>query len=523
MYAMVRSSSLRRVRLIAPVLTAATIIGCNAVDPSAGPGSGSGPDLGPLTIGASSLGNILGTAETIAPHSDNLTPDQAYHLLRRAAFGATPKQVQEAVARGLSATVDDLLRTKPVPSSVTTLAESYEHNVPPRWLVHMIEGPNPLLERMMLFWHDRFAASSRVAGGRDRNLGVVHLNLLRRNALGNYRTFLRELTIDPLMLLWLDGANSPKQSPNENYAREFWELFTLGRDNLYTEADIRESARAFTGITILRESEQDPRPIFDILFHDETTKTVFPSRGAGPTNHDYLSIIDLTLKQPEAARYVARNLFVFFVHDHPSEAVVNSLAETFVAADFEIEPLVRRILTSDAFFAADAVGNQITSPVEHYVGIARTFDLHIPKDESERHQFNSAVRELRDAGQELLNPPGVEGWTEGSGWLQDQWLLNRARALGRSMEYGPERTADLPYHLLPDRSEWDQRDIRGRIVDAVAEVLHLKLSDQERDVYIEVLDQNGWRALHLEEPDRQPRQVAEMIRLMTMDGRVITR
>jgi uncharacterized protein (DUF1800 family) len=127
-------------------------------------------------------------------------------------------------------------------------------------MVHLLDGPNPLHERMALFWHDRFATSSRVLDGRDENLALQHWQMLRRNALGNYRTFLQELTIDPLMLIWLDGANSPKDNPNENYTREFWELFTLGRDVLYDEEDIREGSRAFTGITLLRERDQDAPP-----------------------------------------------------------------------------------------------------------------------------------------------------------------------------------------------------------------------------------------------------------------------
>ena len=133
------------------------------------------------------------------------------------------------------------------------------------------------------------------------------------------------------------------------------------------------------------------------------------------------------------------------------------------------------------------------------------------------------VRDLRGTGQELLNPPGVEGWGENEYWLQDQWILARIEALGRVMEYGPARTPGLPFHLLPDESTWDRRESRAEIVDAVASVFHLDLTEEERTIYVEVLDQNGWRALHLEEPDRRGRHVFEMIRLMAMDERVIGR
>ncbi|MCG3126513.1 MAG: hypothetical protein CHACPFDD_01349 [Phycisphaerae bacterium] len=467
---------------------------------------------------------FAGHPQAASEYRNSLTSDEAYHLLRRAALGATPEQVAAAVQRGLFATVDDLLTAKPVPEAVTLLADSYEENIPKRWLVHLIESPNPLHERMAMFWHDRFATSQRVISDwRDRNLGVFHWQMLRRNALGDYRQFLIDLTLDPLMLIWLDGANSPKTSPNENYAREFWELFTLGRDRLYTEADIRESARAFTGITLLRDWEQDTRPIYDLLNHDETNKMIFAGRTSGPANYSYQSVVDLTLAQPEASEYVARNLFAFFVHDHPSDALVKELADSFVASNFQIAPLVRKILVSQALFSPDARGNQVTTPVEHFVGVARTLDMHVYSEDSQGYLFDQLADDLSSAGQDLLNPPGVEGWSEDLGWVQDQWILSRVKALGRTMDYGPNHTEDVPFHLLPAVENWSQREVRPQIVDAIAGVFHLPLTQEEKDIYMEVLDQGGWRAFHLEDPDYQARHVYEMIRLMAMDERVIGR
>jgi hypothetical protein len=464
---------------------------------------------------------FAGYWQTTAPYRDSLTSDEAYHLLKRAAFGATPDQVAAAVQRGLAATVEDLLAYKPVAAEIEALARSYEDDMPKRWLVYLIESPNPLYEKLALFWHDRFATSRRVLEFRDRNLAIGHWEMLRANALGSYRAFLEALTLDPLMLIWLDGANSPKDSPNENYAREFWELFTLGRDVLYTEADIREGARAFTGITLLRASGQDARPIFDLRNHDETPKLIFPGRTAGPLNYDYEQVIDLTLAQPEAARYVARNLFVYFVHEQPSDEVVQELADEFAASGFQIAPVVRRILRSQALFSSAARNNRITGPVEHCVGVFRTLDMHVRSEDAQGYVFDRLRDDLAGAGQELLNPPGVEGWTEGPAWLQEQWVLNRVRALSRTMEYGPSFTDDLPYHLLPSVSTWNQREVRGQMVDAIAAAFHVKLSPEERDVYIEVLDQGGWKAFHLEDPRYQPYHVFEMIRLMAMDERVV--
>ncbi len=460
-------------------------------------------------------------SQSLEPYKNELNTDEAYHLLRRAAFGATPDQVAATVERGLFATVDDLLTIRQTPNAVKYLARAYEDNIPKRWMVHLMEGPNPLRERLALFWHDRFATSRRVLGGGDGKAAIDHMEMLRGSALANYRDFLKALTIDPLMLVWLNGAESPKDSPNENYAREFWELFTLGRDVLYTESDIREAARAFTGTTLIRD-QNGLRPIFDLQNHDNTSKNIFPSR-AEPQNYDYESVIELTLAQPEAARYVARNLFILFIHDHPSDATVQDLANSFTDSDFEIAPLVRRLLTSKAFFSAAAYGNQVESPVEHYVGLARTLDMHMYSEDSQGYFLDCTTQALAEGGQELLNPPGVEGWKEDLGWMTDQWVLNRVNALERPMDFGPDRTPELPYHLLPPTSEWSQREVRPKIVDNMAKVFHLPLTDAERDIYIEVLDQGGYLAFNLTDPDDQPRHVLELIRLMAMDERVICR
>ncbi|MCA9243776.1 MAG: DUF1800 family protein [Phycisphaerales bacterium] len=481
---------------------------------------GSATAKGTVTVSAG--GEFGGFAQTSLPYRDNLTTDEAYHLLRRAAFGATPAQVDAAVRNGLTKTVDDLLTIRSTPQALLDLADARGYSIPQRWLIHLIEGPNPLNERVALFWHDRFASSARVLEGVDRSAAVGHMEMLRRNALGDYRQFLIDLTLDPLMLIWLDGANSPKDSPNENYAREFWELFTLGRDNLYTEADIKESTKAFTGITLLRQSGQDTRPIFDIVNHDTSSKHFFADRTT-PGDYDYLDVIDLTLEQPEAAQYVARNLFVCFVHDHPSDDVVDELANLFIDSGFQIKPLVRRILMSQAMFSGDARGAQISSPVEHYVGIARTLDMHMDSEDSQGYVLDRVADELNGAGMALLNPPGVEGWHEDEGWLQDQWIRSRVNAFSRTMEYGPDRTPYLPYHLLPDRSRWNLREVRREIVNALAAIFHLKLSDEETELYIDVLDQDGHTGFDLVNPNDQPRHVLELLRLMAMREDVMGR
>jgi len=515
---------LRKWRLLTCFTLIAFITGCGmdggcdggAMGPMGGMNGGDGGDGGDNGGGS----ETVPISQSLAPAADSLNADDAYHLLRRAALTGKPEDVQRAVNDGLTATIDRLMTRRDVPSDIMDLAESYEDDMPKRWLVELLEGPNPLHERMTMFWHDRFATSRRVVDGRDDPLAITHLEMLRENALGNYRLFLQELTLDPLMLVWLDGGDSPKDNPNENYTREFWELFTLGRDVLYTENDIKEGARAFTGTLLIRNDNDPLRPVFDIFNHDETDKNIFPSR-AQPANYNFESIIDLTLAQPEAAEYVARNLFEYFVHPEPSERTVRELADQFVAADFEIAPIVRTLLMSEAFFSDEARYTHVATPVEHFLMFARTLDMHMESEDSQGFIFNRLSDDLRDAGQELLNPPGVEGWTEGEAWLEDQWVLNRVDALGRFMEFGPDRDADLPYHLLPPVNTWDDRSIRREMVLTMADIFHLDLTEDEIDIYIEVLDQNGFLAFHLEDTEDQPRHVREMIRLMAMDDRFI--
>jgi len=482
-----------------------------------------GESTAEVTLGLEPSAEFAGAPQSVSTYRDKLTSSEAYHLLRRAAFGARPDQVQAAVDRGLAATVNELMQVVPVPTEVDALAASYDSDMPRRWLVHLLEGPNPLLERMTLFWHDRFATSRRVLTDRDRRLAIAHWQMLRNNAMGNYRVFLEQLTLDPLMLIWLDGANSPKTKPNENYAREFWELFTLGRDVLYTEDDIREAARAFTGVFLFREQNLDARPIFDLQRHDETLKNIFPTRTTAPFNYDYKAVINLTLAQPEAPRYVARNLFVFFVHANPSDAVVQELADDFVAGGFEIAPLVRKLLASQAMFSPEATGNQVSSPVEHVVCVARTLDMHMTSEDSQGFILDRLVTDLVGTGQELLNPPGVEGWSEDQGWLQDQWIIIRVRALSRTMEYGPDRTRTLPFHLLPAETSWTTAGIQTEIVNALAGAFHLQLTEEERQLYISVLNQNGRRLFTAESANFRRTLVVELMKLMAMDDRVIVR
>jgi uncharacterized protein (DUF1800 family) len=467
-------------------------------------------------------GEFAGYWQSAEPYRDVLTPDEAYHLLRRAAMGASPEDVQRAVDNGLAATVDDLLTLKPIPQELQQLAAQAGHHIHKRWLVYLLDGPNPLHERMTLFWHDRFATSRSILSGLDSPLAIQHWKMLRRNALGNYRQFLVDLTMDPLMLLFLDGGNSPKDNPNENYAREFWELFTLGRDTLYTEADIKQSAKAFTGIRLFRDDNNQLYSLYDPTAHNNSSKLIFPDR-ASAANHDYLSVIDLTLAQPEAARYVARNLFVFFVHDQPSDALVDDLAATFVDSGFEINPLVRRILMSQAMFAKESRNTQISSPIEHIVGVAHTLDMHMYSDASKTTTLDTLEWILRHAGQELSKPPGVQGWDEGGAWLRDGWIISRLKALRVHMEFGPDHTPDLPYHLLPPADTWNTPQCVVDIVDALEATFHLKLTWQERDVYYALLNPPDRLPFYLCDFDRQRLYLIELVRLMAMHEDVIGR
>jgi uncharacterized protein (DUF1800 family) len=284
------------------------------------------------------------------------------------------------------------------------------------WMREMLATPSPFTEKMTLFWHNHFATSQQKV--RSTPLMYRQNVLLRRHALGNFGQLLREVSRDPAMLIYLDNAGSRRQAPNENFAREVMELFTLGEGH-YTEKDVKEAARAFTGWSLDRDTAEF---LYRRFFHDAGEKTVLGRTG----RLDGDDVLGILLEHPQTAVFVTRKLWREFISDTPDEAQVALLARGFRQARLEIRPLLRALLLSEAFWSPGHRGVLVKSPVELVVGTLRLFDVR-------PMTLRPAVVGAALLGQNLLSPPNVKGWPGGEAWINSATLLGRKQLLERLM------------------------------------------------------------------------------------------
>jgi uncharacterized protein (DUF1800 family) len=341
----------------------------------------------------------------------------AGHLYRRAAFGAGPAELADAEKDGPAGTIDRLLAGGPRAASLVSFLEREGAKVARRgnegelrgwWLYAMLNGDHPLREKLTLFWHNHFATS---IGKVQRPLLMFNQNcVLRRHALGKFGPLLLDMSRDAAMLVWLDSNSNLKGRPNENYAREVMELFSLGVGH-YTEQDIREAARAFTGWHTDGEGFD-----FNPRFHDGGDKTVLGT--TGPL--DGGDVVAVILKQPATARFLVRKLYRFFVSEaqEPPEGLLEPLAESFRQSDYDVAALVRTMLSSRLFFSDHAYRQRVKSPVEYVLGAVRTtVEGPVPQQ--------ALVPWLERMGQSLFAPPNVKGWPGGQAWLSTAAMLAR--------------------------------------------------------------------------------------------------
>lgn len=274
------------------------------------------------------------------------------------------------------------------------------------WMRQMVkEEEGVLVERMALFWHGHFAcAPNRV------DFAAQQLATLRQYALGNFRDLLVAISKDAAMILYLNNQQNRKNKPNENYARELMELFTLGRGH-YTEADVKAAARAFTGWFTNRFTGEFN---FNSRQHDEGSKTFMGRTG----NWNGEDIIDFILENRQTARFLAEKLYHYFVNEQPNEQAIESLAQVLYQSNYNIATTMRYLLDSEWFYNAENMGNKIKSPIELLVGLSKT--LHIKFDDPK-----AIVLPQRALGQVLFQPPNVAGWTSGKGWIDNATLLLR--------------------------------------------------------------------------------------------------
>ena len=273
------------------------------------------------------------------------------------------------------------------------------------WINRMADpAHNAFLERMTLFWHGHFACQTKISG-----LAIAQINTIRQHALGNFRDLVLAIAKDASMIRFLNNQQNRKKTPNENFARELLELFTIGRGN-YTEQDIKEAARAFTGWSSNLQGEY----VFRQRQHDYGVKTFFGKTG----NFDGTDIIDLILERRETANFIAKKVYRYFVNDQPDEAIIKQLGQTFYNSGYDIGHLLRTIFETDWFYHPKNMGTKIKSPVELLAGMMRSLNVKFEQD-------NALIFVQRALGQILFNPPNVAGWPGGKSWIDNSTLMLR--------------------------------------------------------------------------------------------------
>lgn len=364
--------------------------------------------------------------------------DDAAHLLRRAGFGGTPEEIAALAARGKEGAVDFLVDFEKAPFDFPSPTVSHEaeaprggmrdlseeerqaarqmqrvnrviqaRNVSDWWVRRMAETPRPLEEKLVLFWHGHFTSGLREVESAEK---MYQQNQLFREHAADFAALLQRVSKDPAMVRYLDTDKNVKRKPNENFAREVMELFTLGEGN-YTETDIKEAARAFTGWTVDRQSGEFHERRGQ---HDGGSKTVFGETG----NWNGDDILHILLKQPACAEFLARKLWRFFAATEPSAQTVADLAKTLRESGYQLKPMLRRMFLSPAFYAPETRFANIKSPVELVVGSFRELGI-APRDAETFHQ------KMKQMGQELLQPPNVKGWDGGRKWIDAASLYQR--------------------------------------------------------------------------------------------------
>lgn len=371
----------------------------------------------------------------------------AAHLLNRAGFGGPPAEIERLLKLGPEQAVSQLVDfeklpdntpdpdwAKPDPDKLARLRTMRQAGEEKRrqmrreeqrtqreritelrgwWLLRMAKGPRPLQEKMTLFWHGHFATS--VEKVRDAYLMWRQNELFRRLATGNWEQLLIEAGKDPAMLIWLDQAQSRKQRPNENFAREVMELFALGEGH-YTEKDITESARALTGWTLDQSRQKfTDRP----MAHDDGVKTVFGKSG----NFDGEDVLRLIVAQPQAARFITAKLWHYFAGEMPSADLTAVLAALFRQQGNHFKPVLRAMFRSEEFYAPSLMRTQVKSPVQWLVGTVRMLEGELPPP-------LACWALTRNLGQDLFAPPNVKGWDGGYAWISTTRLLNRYNLAG---------------------------------------------------------------------------------------------
>jgi uncharacterized protein (DUF1800 family) len=463
------------------------------------------------------------------------------HLMRRAGFGASRQKLDELVEAGYDETVEQLLDAVSHPSRLTdNLIRRYHpeysgmmgnQSAGANWMYRMVSTDAPLREKIGLMWHGIFATGyAKLANGK-----VLHdqIRMFERHGMGSFKTLLIEVSKDPAMIMWLDNSENHNGSMNENYGRELLELFSMGVGN-YTEKDVKEAARAFTGWTFgnteymtLKSMRDSVWPYGRLSFHfeykeddhDNGEKEFLGHTG----NLNGEDIVDIICKQPATAAFLSRHMYSFFVADEPpvpewpykppvDPAAIEALSKVYFDSDYDIAEMLRFLFKSEFFKSEDARYKRVKSPAELMAGVLRlTEEFYRPKID-----MNPTHMQATYMGQWLLNPPSVEGWHWGTEWIDSGALVER-------VNFASERLGNLDspgVQTLVDRilsGSSDSLTAAEMVASALDELSINAVSDKTQSALVDFAEQQLARTAG--EPkddgdDAARRQVANVLKLV---------
>jgi len=373
------------------------------------------------------------------------------HLLWRAGFGAGINEMEDLKNKNTKTLLNELFKEEPFveinydtpdveiidymndktpaekKKEIQKINREQNNELNLNFLNQIVNSKEQMREKMAFFWHGHFA--SRVVNPR---FSKQILNTIRKNALGNFKDLLFEVSQAPAMLNFLNNQQNKKDHPNENFAREVMELFTMGRGN-YTEKDIREGARAFTGWGYDKEGNFKERK----NLHDEGVKTFLGKTG----NFTGTDALDIILEQKATAKFITTKIYKFFVNENIDQKIINTLSENFYHANYDIKKLMTDIFSSTWFYDKKNIGNRIKSPIELMAGMMRTLPMIIQNPEN-------LIVYQKLLGQMLLYPPNVSGWPNGKSWIDSSTLMVRLQIPQiwsglRPLEYSPRQDDDI--------------------------------------------------------------------------------
>jgi uncharacterized protein (DUF1800 family) len=453
------------------------------------------------------------------------------HLMRRAGFGATREELEGYMARGYEAVVEELLYPtdpQPMPDDVirryhSDMAEMRELNsVGAYWMYRMITTRCPLEEKLALFWHGLFATGySKLNQARSL---LNQIEMFRRHGLGSFPTLLVELSKDPAMIIWLDNNDNHKDAINENYGRELLELFSMGRGH-YTEQDVKACARAFTGWTLgnaeymaTRASKDSIWPYSRIAWHfeyrdydhDDGDKTFLGE--AGRFNGE--DIINLSVRQEATARFISTRLWQFFAADEidaEGEQVIHAMMQSYFDSGYELRSVLRTLFNADYFKSEKARFARVKGPVELVVGAVRLAGSY----RTPTFGADQLARQTMYMGQGLFQPPSVEGWHEGTEWIDSGALVERVNFVGKELG----NVMNPGVRVIIDRLVSEGGGVLSpeALVDRCLDVIGpLSVSDATYATLVEFVARQGDVRLEGHQPgDDAEQRVGDVLRLMT--------